>query len=64
MQPMEKAKKPDKKPVTFKCDPSLLREVDEFRRGLDYPLTLTGFIESAMRRELEHNRDSKRAARR
>ena len=56
---------PKKKPITFKCDPDLLEEVDEWRRRLTYPVTLTSFIESAMRQALDKERgDAKRSARR
>lgn len=48
--------KPIKVPVTFKCDPDLLDQFERFRETLDFPVTLTGFIEQAMRREFERQR--------
>ena len=52
--------KPTKVPVTFKCDPALLEQFEQFRETLDFPVTLTGFIEQAMRREFERQRGSSR----
>lgn len=49
-----------KVPVTFKCDPTILDDFEKLREALDYPLQLTAFIETAMRRELDRQRSPNR----
>lgn len=53
-----------KRPVTFKCDRDLLDRMEHFRKQLEYPATMTGLIETAMREMLERKEEPKRSARR